>query len=309
MAKCMLMDNLPYGDFEMDFYDGTRLINSIDKRELCIRLFTGEVHTINTAIGEKLTIKSTLLPIFKSLQECLKMCLEIEKSAESSFLKGKKIKFPIIVRHSQTKPSTFMNVNSNLQSSFPTYIEQKPSRLSTLSSFCPSSSLIQERPLPRELHKVNEMSIIHSGMMSYSTTNKDSQTSIRSESKSQKSSSDDISEGMNKKNQPLSYNTSRSMTLLPHTSSVSLPNIIITLDIRKTCFLNGIGWCMQAENNDLLVLFIDGIEFIIDHLSRSLHLIHNRDIKRYAIDTTLPETLKKKLVYIPEFMKLLGITL
>ena len=332
----MLMDNLPYGDFEMQFHDGTLLRNSIDKRELSIRLPHGEVHVINTGTGEKLNFKSHLLPLFRHLQESLKICLDLEKSALSSLSKGKRIKFPIVIRHSQTQdsmPPTIMTGTS--QSTFPSYTGKMTSLLSTLSSLHPVSK--SQQPPARQLHKVHDLSIVHSGIMSSTDWNREFRGSNRIIETGLPKLIDRVSESLSKKqNNNLSQLSSQQISMMstittaaaataaitttatntntPTTNTTTatgsiyaIHNAMIALDIRKTCFLSGIGWCLQADNEDLLVLFVDGIELIIDNRSRSLHFVHNGDIRRYNIDTSLPETLKTKLIYLPEFMKLLGI--
>jgi hypothetical protein len=266
----MLMDNLPYGDFEMQFYDGTLLKNSIDKRELTIQLSEGKekVHVIKTDSGEKLCIKSSLLPIFRHLQESLKICLDLETSAQASIAKGKKIRFPITIRHPQAKESMQLSLTGPSPSILPS-----SSLLSTLSTVCPSL----QRPIARQLHMVSELSMVHSDTMSYL---KDLPIAARPHT-----ASNDMSGA---------------------TMSTYISNPTMTLDVRKTCFLNDIGWCIQADNHDVLVLLMDGTQFIMDHRRRSLHWIHHGDIRRYALDDNLPETLKSKLVYLPDFMKLLG---
>lgn len=311
----MLMDNLPYGDLDMQFYDGTLLKNSIDKRELTIRLPEGELHTIHTGSGKKLNIKSHLLPIFRHLQESLKICLDLEKSAQSSISKGRKIKFPIVIRHPQTKESSQTTTTTTMYNShyvFPSCNGQTSSLLSALSSIHPSSQT--QLPLARQLHKVHELSILHSGLMSSTDFTKEVPISNRQESKLSKVS-DERAEShttttTTKKLLALPHpcqTASQHVTMMSTTASFYSINTMVTLDVRKTCFLNGIGWCLQASNEDLVVLFVDGIELIIDNQNRSLHFVHNGDIRRYLIDSFLPETLKNKLIYLPEFMKLLGI--
>jgi hypothetical protein len=275
-----------------------------------------------------------LLPIFRHLQESLKTCLDLEKSAQSSLSKGKKIKFPIIIRHSRARDSIPVTVTATSQSTFPSYTGKTTSLLSALSSIHPVSK--SQPPPARQLHKVHDLSIIHSGIMSSTDWNREFHGSNRIIEKGLPKLIDRVSESISKKNSNLSQLSSQQMSIMSTTTNAAaiatttnaptsvthttttasttvtgsiyaIHNAMIALDIRKTCFLNGIGWCLQADNEDLLVLFVDGIELIVDNRNRSLHFVHNGDIRRYNIDSSLPETLKTKLIYLPEFMKLLGI--
>ncbi|KAJ3089464.1 Serine/threonine-protein kinase plk4 [Quaeritorhiza haematococci] len=107
-AKCILMENGPLADFEMVFYNGVKVHNSVSKQSLEIQLppsFSSDsdvpgapttspppsslksggwiVHQIDTSQPPdqlSTTLSPQLLPIFQHIQECLRQCLDIERS-------------------------------------------------------------------------------------------------------------------------------------------------------------------------------------------------------------------------------------
>jgi hypothetical protein len=85
----MLMENDPLPDFEMHFYDGTKVYTSVGRKQLEIRLATetgadGQPRVIVIDLEQyPLTVAQDLLPIFKHAQECLRQCMDFEKSTRS----------------------------------------------------------------------------------------------------------------------------------------------------------------------------------------------------------------------------------
>ncbi|KAH6600016.1 hypothetical protein BASA50_002603 [Batrachochytrium salamandrivorans] len=116
-AKCILLDNGPVSDFEMAFYNGVRVHTSVSKQIVEIRVpFPTQtrsgaptpatkstsnfvVHKLDLSRSDSMAVPSDVLPIFKHAQECLRQCLDIERSSSLD----KHTQYPIILKSSHTK--------------------------------------------------------------------------------------------------------------------------------------------------------------------------------------------------------------
>ncbi|KAK9761607.1 hypothetical protein K7432_013372 [Basidiobolus ranarum] len=102
-AKCLLMENGPLADFEMDFYNGIKVQNSASRGVLQIRNVQEEGsardYNFDTNSNAKFVIPTGLKPIFRHIQECLKTCLDIEQTHQHTS------DYPIIISHSETSSS------------------------------------------------------------------------------------------------------------------------------------------------------------------------------------------------------------
>ncbi|KAJ3192514.1 Serine/threonine-protein kinase plk4 [Irineochytrium annulatum] len=114
-AKCSLMENGPNADFEMSYYNGVKVHNSPSKNTLEVKTPTAEVssgekatyttHRFDLSQMEGIKIPSALASVLKHAQECLRQCLSIEKSAR----RDTQSSYPIIVKSSHAKGSSFVS--------------------------------------------------------------------------------------------------------------------------------------------------------------------------------------------------------
>ncbi|KAJ3204106.1 hypothetical protein HDU67_009773, partial [Dinochytrium kinnereticum] len=116
-AKCILMENGPLADFEMSFYNGTRIRHSNSKRLLEITVPKPHhpsdsspptahpppqppspsdkiTHRFDISRPERIAIPPHLLNVFRHVQECLRQCLDVESSLPSSQV------YPVILKSS-----------------------------------------------------------------------------------------------------------------------------------------------------------------------------------------------------------------
>ncbi|KAJ8324495.1 hypothetical protein QVD99_002515 [Batrachochytrium dendrobatidis] len=116
-AKCILMENGQIPDFEMIFYSGVRVHTSVSKQTLEIRVpkppvskpgvlaSTSKtphdyfVQKVDLSRPDDISLPSDLQSIFKHAQECLRQCLDIDRSGKFD----KHTRFPIILKSSHTK--------------------------------------------------------------------------------------------------------------------------------------------------------------------------------------------------------------
>ena len=75
-------------------------------------------------------------------------------------------------------------------------------------------------------------------------------------------------------------------------------------DLRKSQFIDGVGWCLQSSSKDTyLLLFHDGSMMAVETQSKSLEFADAEGhVTRGLIDASLPNTVKTKLVHFREFL-------
>lgn len=106
-AKCMLMENSPHADFEMVFYNGTKVHISSAKHEITIRQPNTasesgtEVIKRSLLNSDSLDIPQNETLILKHAQECLKQCLNVENSIALD-----QPKYPVIIKSSHCPSSS-----------------------------------------------------------------------------------------------------------------------------------------------------------------------------------------------------------
>ncbi|KAJ3293304.1 Serine/threonine-protein kinase plk4 [Borealophlyctis nickersoniae] len=106
-AKCLLMENGPLADFEMIFYNGIKVHNSVGRQMLEIKMphypasggTEPQVHRIDMSHPESIQLPPSLTPIFKHVQECLRQCMDIERSGKLDTT----TRYPLILKSSQTQ--------------------------------------------------------------------------------------------------------------------------------------------------------------------------------------------------------------
>ncbi|KAJ3052841.1 hypothetical protein HK097_005568 [Rhizophlyctis rosea] len=138
-AKCILMENGPLADFEMVFYSGIRVHYSVARNALEIKVPKSdsnqptdfEVHRTNTSQPERIELPPTLTPVFKHVQECLRQCMDIERSGKLDA----NTRYPLILKSSRTQ--VISNLNIGHASPPPSF---HPSTMSTYTTSAPATS-------------------------------------------------------------------------------------------------------------------------------------------------------------------------
>ncbi|KAJ3008027.1 UNVERIFIED_CONTAM: Serine/threonine-protein kinase plk4, partial [Siphonaria sp. JEL0065] len=108
-AKCQLMENFPDPDFEMAFYNGVKVHHSCKFGRISFRVPVkgsggggGEeecqVHEFDISGSKNVDIPTELAGVFRHVQECLRQCLDIDKSTEAC--QGNS--YPLILKSSNT---------------------------------------------------------------------------------------------------------------------------------------------------------------------------------------------------------------
>ena len=101
------MENSPHADFEMVFYNGIKVHISSAKHEVTIRQPATESESGCEIIKrsllnlDNLDIPQNEMLVLKHAQECLKQCLNVEKSVSSD-----QPKYPVIIKSSRCPSSS-----------------------------------------------------------------------------------------------------------------------------------------------------------------------------------------------------------
>lgn len=111
-SKCILMENGPLADFEMQFYNGIKVHNSVAHETLEIQIppRSGSsdppvVRRISTANTQRVDVPSELVEVFRHTQECLWRCVEVERSGkvEEEERLGKAGKWSLVLMSSRAR--------------------------------------------------------------------------------------------------------------------------------------------------------------------------------------------------------------
>lgn len=274
----MLMENTPTPDFEMNFYSGTKVQHSVTKKRLKITMAKSSSKEPETFIIDLTNTSPQIHPsiqtLFIHVQDCLKQCLEIEKnSGEDS-----SIAYPLVLKSSSLNLGEKVNPPSPIQSIH-------PSTISSYSTINPTTTRSNEP-------------IKSSRMTSQSRERERPNRYAPSESTRSRLNS-----------QPLTNRTNQ-----------TFPGQSKELESRSVIgkkFINGVGWCIKyapnksseyQTSNDgegmFCMCFNDGIALNVYVKEHFLVYDDGRVERRYPIDRDLPGDVKRRLAYLPKFMKL-----
>ncbi|KAJ3022464.1 Serine/threonine-protein kinase plk4 [Thoreauomyces humboldtii] len=110
-AKCILMENSPLADFEIMFYNNTRAHYSVSKETVEIKVPRGSgdmekyqirlpgLAALGSGGGDPIDVPSELAPIVRHIQECLKQCMDVERSGKLN----SSTHYPIILKSSHCR--------------------------------------------------------------------------------------------------------------------------------------------------------------------------------------------------------------
>ncbi|KAI9021092.1 hypothetical protein DFJ74DRAFT_112692 [Hyaloraphidium curvatum] len=263
------MENDPLPDFEMHFYDGTRVLNSAGRKQLEIRL-PDTMHVSAHGSGDAsahgsgdaprsftlnldqfpVTVPQHLLPTFKHAQECLRQCMEIEKSSRMKDPGS----FPIVVRSnrhgskddpSSAEPEAGARVSSDRpRSARGSFIIGETRSFETKLSVAPAK--IPEAPLGDDVARRHVIE----------PTGHHSRRSDRLDRSGVESSvsSSTLVPGRDERN----------LARLPQGSGS---------DGGRIKFVEGIGWCLRSAGGNFQMLFNDGIQINVLPDQQVLHWI------------------------------------
>ncbi|KAJ1551337.1 hypothetical protein HK096_001004 [Nowakowskiella sp. JEL0078] len=224
-AKCMLMENGPLADFDMNFYNGIKVHNSTTRAILEFHVppplnpstLQSTTHTFSLANINDLQLPPHLLPVFRHVQECLAQCSDIERTSA----KDTQTKYPLVLR-------------------------AEAATTTSSTTAIPSTERILPPP-PRSVGSSSATAV---------------KTGVR--------------------------------------SSVGLDGVV------GWKFLDGVGWCTKERDARYVMLFCDGIRVVVDGRRQIVEIYGGDkefDGRTFAIEKALPEFVKKRLAYLPRFLK------
>jgi hypothetical protein len=251
------MENGPPADFEMYFYNGVRVHNSVVKSQLQIKIPAKSerqespvIHTIDTTPGKRLSVPQELTSIFQHVQECLRQCVDIEKSGKLD----PNTTYPVILKSSSCTADTK---------------DTSPTPQSTAHSFHPSTSstYTSHRPKTSEYAQSNVRPTSHNPLSTYDrvTVKSDSAADVHYARSTRNSTPlQALSQTTTQKTQharPMKTGSAGSISNLSSISSPSLPFVpISTLSV----YMENVGWCVKTPDGRFTLLFNDGIILVVE---------------------------------------------
>ncbi|KAL7749100.1 hypothetical protein RI367_005505 [Sorochytrium milnesiophthora] len=278
-AKCILMENAPQADFEVQFYSGTRIVYLTAKNTLDIKSEDGHLlqsidmsallpsqRSSHSGSGQTVTVPPEYRELVRHTQDCLRQCLEIERSVKLD----PAVRFPLTLKSSST---SLVSGNVLLQ-------EQ------------------QQLSAARSNHPSNQSSwsgtptgyVDTDSARSRSASTPHAAGAVTRTDRNQHSLDDSPLAGKQQQ-QPQQQDSGPT-----------------------TVFIRDVGWCTRDNSHaNYYLQFLDGISLSFDTQAQVVWYgqmaLTSEDgklvTKRYLIDRQLPEQVKHKLGYFARFVKLM----
>ncbi|KAI9100691.1 hypothetical protein DFS34DRAFT_615441 [Phlyctochytrium arcticum] len=335
-AKCMLMENAPLADFEMVFYSGTRTHYSVPKGEMEIRMPAGhgrnEAETVRIQVplddggggNVDVDISPTVAPIVKHVQECLKQCVDVERSGK---LEDPGTRFPVILKSSQCRVGGGGGAGSspeeggrlgNTRGEQPSF---HPSSISTTAWSRQGNGRTPRKGVGSSSASHGEGLSRGPGMLRTGGVPTSTAVSSVASVALSTTTTQSTREPTSSQSRPPTAPSRRPISLPPPSSASSAVNPKSSSQIAATAqlqfkYLARVGWCMKTADNRFVMLFVDGVKMVVDPRDQTLEweatpgttASEGGHVQRYHISKSLPEPAKAKLAYFPQFLKLVGAT-
>ncbi|KAJ3123831.1 hypothetical protein HK098_001622 [Nowakowskiella sp. JEL0407] len=249
-AKCMLMENSPLSDFDMNFYNGIKVHNSTTRSILEFKIPI-EVHksmcdhdsrktktepevlySYNISALSSLQLPSHLVPIFKHVQECLRQCTEIERNSEEGI-------FPLILKSSNCSGDAAYGKVSSKSGSVTSQKEDDGKR--------------DKRESLRQIGRGDDRQSVSGRSVGASSV-----TAVRTAV----SKVTDIGEG-------------QGMVIVG--KGEGFREGINVVDWK---YLGGVGWCLKGSEGKFVMLFDDGVKVCIDARRHVMEIESDGEDKR-----------------------------
>ncbi|TPX61796.1 hypothetical protein SpCBS45565_g07173 [Spizellomyces sp. 'palustris'] len=351
-AKCILMENAPLADFEMVFYNGTRAHYSVSRGMMEVRLSRGdsegresaEVHQIRlpspsvaTSTCETLDIPSHVAPVVRHVQECLKQCMDVERSGKLDST----TRYPVILKSSHCR--IVSGVSGGRDGDRREADSFHPSAMSTYTRSGSSGAVASTRNgnTPRQginagasdnwpLHGDYDGRPVQSGTMQSPMGEKVGQTARHdtykpSGQRSHQNRGGIVSAATSSVGRPpqapvraaasdtfairkAPANAANAAGEAKMSSGASASGASGELNFQ---FLANVGWCMKTTEGKFVMLFGDGVRMVVDPRDQTLEWAEadrteQDGTKRFQIDKHLPDYAKTKLAHFPQFLQLAG---
>jgi hypothetical protein len=253
------MENGPQPDFEVTFYNGVKCNHSSSKGTLEFKIpRTGvlptdpvsyETHRFDILKKKDLNIPPFLLSLFQHVQQCIRQCLDIERTSKSD----SNVEYPLVLKSSNCQNKTDSNNSTSKSSTSPV-----PSvHLSTVSKQSTAKSHISQVTS-------NQTASSHTQQRTATASN-DSTTLYSSESLKR-----DYTGHSAMSNVQSNMTSARSSV----PSRFSTPSYSTGEDKPKKAsrfvFLEKIGWCRKEVDGEFVMLFLDGVQITIYAKEHSL---------------------------------------
>ncbi|KAJ3393904.1 Serine/threonine-protein kinase plk4 [Entophlyctis sp. JEL0112] len=341
-AKCLLMENSPQPDFEMNFYSGLkvhhnsrtgRIVFKVPQETSTQRDHSGSggspeytVHEYDISEGSDnsiLDLPDLLISAFKHLQECLRQCLDAEKSAandeseigDNCTSEGAKSSFPLILKSSNICSNTgdrknlaYVQVSGQGTSPAPSVLA--PNSLATFPTASCDGRMDVQKPRGKSVSStVGTASTLYTPESKYRTLSVTHLTRshttpvlVRGGSAT---STGKIGLLMSDETPSLISTTAAKKTSVAPTVVASSVGGGSNGRSRQV-FLDNVGWCSRDADGRFVMLFNDGVHVIVDSRDQNLVWIdatsETKEEVRYKIDKALPQVVKTKLSHFPTFL-------
>ncbi|KAJ3350970.1 Serine/threonine-protein kinase plk4 [Entophlyctis luteolus] len=345
-AKCLLMENSPQPDFEMNFYSGLkvhhnsrtgRIVFKVPQETSTQRDHSGSggspeytVHEYDISEGSDnsiLDLPDLLISAFKHLQECLRQCLDAEKSAandeseigDNCTSEGAKSSFPLILKSSNICSNTgdrknlaYVQVSGQGTSPAPSVLA--PNSLATFPTASCDGRMDVQKPRGKSVSStVGTASTLYTPESKYRTLSVTHLTRshttpvlVRGGSAT---STGKIGLLMSDETPSLISTTAAKKTSVAPTVVASSVGGGSNGRSRQV-FLDNVGWCSRDADGRFVMLFNDGVHVIVDSRDQNLVWIdatsETKEEVRYKIDKALPQWPVRggEVVYAPPLLTL-----
>ncbi|KAJ3235998.1 hypothetical protein HDU81_011269 [Chytriomyces hyalinus] len=312
-AKCLLMEN---GDFEMVFYNGTKVAYRGGKTGRNVVVFKspgGDAGTKGTVEPREfdlsdgtVQIPADLAVVFKHMQECLRQCLDIEEQSVEGGASG--IVFPLILKSSNiSNPGGSANtagragysaVSSKGHSPIPSvHASVVSSTVPTVRSGFPTNQAEAIRAKSRSSITIGTASTLYTPEPKSKYAETTVSTSTRVHGPPQTTPSLRATPSVAPSSTLAGTGSKRVVGGDGGRSSSS--------SFSDPAFLDGVGWCSRDGEGRFNMLFNDGVHMIVDSRDQNLvwtDVANGMRDERFKISAALPQHIKAKLSHFPTFM-------